>query len=187
MNEAKTERNMEVVRLHVEERLTLQSIGDLLGISRERCRQIVRRAGVTLDVTARVRAERWAEQYRDGYVEVVCEQCGETAPPRAPSRIGKGRFCSSKCGAKNRGLADEWMLCEMRRLALSLGHTPRGLELVSPLPHWTTYYNHFGSLVRAQEMAGLTPNGVGGYPGKTRTPLPNGFREQWAHLLETAG
>ena len=44
---------MEVVRLHVEERLTLQSIGDLLGISRERCRQIVRRAGVTLDVNGR--------------------------------------------------------------------------------------------------------------------------------------
>ena len=183
MNEEKTERNMEVVRLHVEERLTLQSIGDLLGISRERCRQIVRRAAVTLDVTAAIRAER----YRDGYVEVVCEQCGETVPPRAPSRIGKGRFCSSKCGAKNRGLADEWMLCEMRRLALRLGRTPRELELVSPLPHWTTYYNHFGSLVRAQEMAGLTPNGVGGYPGKTPTPLPDGFREQWAHLLESAG
>jgi hypothetical protein len=58
------------------EGMTLASVGDLFGVSRERVRQIVRRAGVTVEQSAAL---------RDKSVEWSCLDCGKTET-RPPSR-----------------------------------------------------------------------------------------------------
>ncbi len=173
----KPERNAELVRLHVDERMTLTDIGIRCGISSERVRQLVRRAGVSLSVTAEVRAEKYATCW----VEEVCEGCGNRRLVQ-PSEVR--RFCSRSCWSKNGSKwTDTRLLDDLRRLALILNKTPGMKHLKKPWPAHTLYYRRFGSLTRAQEMAGLNPNSSGACGHNT--PLPDGFRKQWSHLLET--
>lgn len=170
----KTARNAEIVRLHVEGRLTLTAIGERYGITKERVRVLVRRTGVSPSLTRAVQTER----SMDGWVEQApCEWCGRSRPSSTPPRLVT-RFCSKSCAASK--WADAQLLDELRRLALLLRRTPGMKQLVSPWPTPVAYYKSFGSLTRAQELAGLTPNAPG-YHGHN-TPLPDGFREQWAHL-----
>ena len=174
----KTERNSEMLRLYIEEHMTLETIGDLFGVTRERVRQIVSRAGVTRDVTLASMAIR-----RDSYrVQATCVHCGKVVMD-VPSRP-KRRFCSPFCrySSPNNRLSEEWLLRTLRRLALVVGKTPRTLNFKAPWPSHTTYVSTFGSIRQAQILAGLTPNSQGG--GRGQAPLPDGFREHWAHLLE---
>jgi len=169
----KVERNELVVRLHVEERRTLSEVGAMLGISRERVRQLVRAAGVSVEVTDAVKMERRARY-------MICEACGTKV-----RKLGRGRFCSQRCAGAGRRHTDDFLLQEMRRLALTLDRTPAMNDFGAPWPGHTNYYRHFGSLRRAQELAGLTPNTQGGY-WKITTPLPRGFRKEWGHLMDGA-
>ena len=108
----KTERNQLLVRLHVEDRNTLSEVGALLGISRERVRQVVRAAGVSVDVTDAVKYERRARW-------MICEACGEKV-----RKSSRGRFCSQRCAGEGRRHTDDFLLEQMRRLALTLDRTP---------------------------------------------------------------
>ena len=176
-NTEKTERNAEMVRLYTQEHMRFEDIGGLFGVTRERARQIVRRAGVGQDVTMANDAVR-SEELR---VSTVCEHCGR-AMRRLPSLVK--RFCSNRCGTQSRAYGSEFLLDELRRLALLLDQTPGTLDLVTPWPAHTVYYRRFGSIAHAQDLAGLIPNKLGG--GKGRALLPDGFREEWSHLSETA-
>ncbi len=177
-NTHKVKRNAEMVRLYVDEHKTLQNIGDHFGVTRERVRQIVRRAGVGRDVTS----ANFAFRSEADLVDMVCEECGSVTR-RQPSSVRQ--FCSWRCSGKSKTITSAHALRELRRLALMLGNTPGMMDLVAPWPTHTIYYRLFGSLRAAQDIAGLTPNKRGGY-GKHRTTnyLPDGFREQWSHLLE---
>lgn len=166
-NGTKTERNAAIVDLHVNGRHTLTGVGDIFGITKECVRQLVRRAGVSENVTAAVQRER----KRDAWVAWICAGCGRThvTIPSATKR-----FCSPSCKRP-------FLLNEMRKMALRLGHTPRATDLRRP--SCTTYRYHFGKLGQAQTQAGLMPNTRG---TRRLEPLPDGFREQWSHLLETS-
>lgn len=178
----KTKRNAEMVRLYVDEHMTLEAIGTLFGVTRERVRQIVRRAGIGSDVTA----TNFAFRSEANLMDTACETCGKVMR-RQPSEVT--RFCSRRCWGRARAMSAEHLLRELRRLALVLDRTPGTLDLVAPHPNHTLYYQRFGSLAQAQEIAGLTPNTRGARPGcgpgqTRRRPLPDGFREQWAHLAD---
>ena len=179
MTDPKAKRNAEIVRLHVEDRMTLTAIGLRYGITKERVRQIVRRAGVSPSVTSAVLKEKSIP-----CVEVVCETCG-TVVWRKPYRSGGiGKFCSPRCFHASGGRAKwtpEMLLDELRRLACILDRTPGMKDLVAPWPTHMLYYRRFGLLSNACKLAGLTPNARGG-AGHGGSPLPDGFREEWAHL-----
>lgn len=58
ISEEKVDRNTEIVRLHIKDRLTLKAVGDHYGITRERVRYIVRRAGISPLTTREIQRER---------------------------------------------------------------------------------------------------------------------------------
>ena len=176
----KTERNAEMVRLYTEEHMTLEAIGDLFGVTRQRVEQIVRRAGVGRDVSVANAAIRSEEKL----VDSVCERCGRVTR-RLPAHARRTRFCSNLCWGESKAYGSEFLLDALRRLALLLGQTPGTLDLVSPWPSHSCYYRQFGSLSRAAVLAGLFPS-LSGAPGHGVIPLPDGFREEWAHLTESA-
>lgn len=158
---AKTERNARIVALHVEEGLTFREIGDQEGLTPERVRQIVRRAGVPEWVTASVRSAATRKP------RPKCVDCGERV------RELKSRRCH-RCNVKSTKVTDAELLAHLRSLAKRLGVTPGSRDLVaaSPPGH-VVYFQRFGSLRRAQELAGLRPNPVGGK--SARMPYePNG-------------
>jgi hypothetical protein len=68
--EARQERNREIVRLHREEGLTLEAIGERVQLTRERVRQLLRMAEVPPEETARIRQERTRQDWR-------CAVCGK--------------------------------------------------------------------------------------------------------------
>ena len=170
----KTERNAEMVRLYTEEHMTLEAIGGRFGVTRERVRQIVKRAGVGRDVTMANHAMRTEENL----VDVVCEECGKVVR-RRPSRAG--RFCSIRCSKVGYAYGIDFLLNELRALALSLNRTPGNRDLRRPWPTHGVYYRVFGSMQQAQVLAGLATN----VQGVRRSALPDGFREEWAHLTES--
>lgn len=166
MNEYALNRG-EIVRMHVEERMTLNAIAKEKGITRERARQIVRREGVSPAVTAEILREKGAR-----VVTMVCETCGKVEE-RRPSLVRM--FCSMACRVRPFTYTEDQLLNAMRLKALSVGHTPGSLLMQNHM----TYVYRFGSMAEAHARAGLTPN----ERGKSAHPLPNGFREQWEHLL----
>lgn len=55
------------------------------------------------------------------------------------------------------------MLYQLAAAALRLGYTPRQCEIQKHAGwSYVSYYNNFGSIVKACHMVGLTPNGIGG-------------------------
>jgi len=172
----KSLRNLLIVHLHVEDRKTLTAIGEQVGLSRERVRQIIRAAGIDKSVTRSIVSE--IDKHR--YIDITCEYCGLTVK-RAARKVRAGRFCSRRCSNAHCTLSSEELLSQLRKLALMLGHTPRMTDFGAPYPSHHAYYTRFGSLMSAQKLAGLTPNPRG---GRTHHRLPAGFRDQWEHLLE---
>lgn len=158
-------RDQNIVNEHVHARRTLQDIGDDYGLTRERVRQIVRRAGVSPKVTAAVKHENAVER-----VLFVCEVCGKKNLLK-PAVARTRRVCSHECSGKlRRAYTHEDLLDHLRDLALELGCTPGVNDVIAhDGPSHTMYYRYFGSLRAAQAEAGLKPNKVGGREG--RNPL----------------
>lgn len=142
----------ELVALHVGERLTLSQVGARVGLTRERIRQRVRRAGVPQLTTDRIRREcttrleKWA-----------CPHCGREVAGQPHKR---GSYCSPECVQKaNVRWTPGELLAHLAQLAKTIGHTPSTLDLAAHAPPaHTAYYRAFGSLTEAQRLAGLIPN-----------------------------
>lgn len=152
-----SERNQYIVKLHVSSRKTLAAIGDIVGVSGELCRRIVRQAGVPQEVTRQVLREN-----RHPRATFVCEHCGREKKMK-PSLAKKRRFCSIECSHAHGRLTDEDLLETLRDLAGKLGRTPTTEDLSEFTPHsHHVYYARFGSFRKAQRRAGLKPNKIGG-------------------------
>lgn len=148
---AKPVRNQRIVDLHLDG-ATLSEIAGEVGLSRERVRVIIRRAGITPERSARIRAERLARERAER------ERAERDAEPEGPP-------------ASLQRYTDDDLLEHLREVAGRLGHTPRQMDLERvPGPHWQTYYNRFGTLEAAAKLAGLTPN-----KPFERNPVPDGF------------
>lgn len=155
----KVERNREIVRLHVEERLTLTEIAERFALTRERIRQIVRKAGIAP-------SETQAVLHEGTMVEWACEVCGkEEQRERTDARA---RTCAGDCRSElmssiHRQYTDEEALAHLAGLAERLGRTPTQVDINAADGPAHTIYNHrFGSLREAQRLVGLEPNEVGG-------------------------
>lgn len=154
-----SERNRYMIELHVVHRKTLTDIGKIIGVSRERVRQIVRRAGIPEDLTEEIRRKQSMNR-----VTHVCEWCGREKELRACDAENR-RFCSTDCyhDSLRDQLSDEALLDALRDLAGTLGRTPTKEDVCEHTPHsHTVYYDRFGSFRKAQRLAGLKPNKLGG-------------------------
>ena len=152
------QRNAEIVRLHVEEDLNFTEIGLRLGITRERVRQIVRKEGVPASLSKVIRSDRNAEEF-------VCKYCGKTEWRAYRVRT---KYCGLSCARKAGAIGihvytNDELLGHLRLLAVQLGRTPALSDVIKiGKPAHGTYYQRFGSFLRACELAGLPPNKRGG-------------------------
>lgn len=145
---------------------TLEAIGVLKGLTRERVRQHLAKAGVarrrerspraSLDVTRIVAAlrapgvERYAEAARRTGVHPIDVS-------RVVAALGLAQALQRLYRLRRRAR----YVRAMRLLAESLGRTPRICDLNHPgstTPSHTAYIHHFGSVRAAQAAAGLEPN-----------------------------
>lgn len=156
MNVRDHAREQRFVNMHLRDGMTFEDIGRLEGLTRERVRQIVRRAGVTV-------AESREAMRRAAMVETVCEECGVPVE-RRDSQVGRAAYCSPICGNRSRGRqlrvwTEDSLTAHLRSLADRLGRTPsqHDVNRHSPPSHMS-FVRRFGSLRNAQRAAGLTPN-----------------------------
>ena len=155
MNET---RNREMVRMHVEDRMTFSEIGKVVGLSRERVRWLMRREGVPQSVTADVKA-RALRHKRVPRTSRICE-CGGTFDtlPSQRTRL----FCSHRCYSDSISYSDTNLIQHLQKLAALLGRTPNQSDVNSADgPYHVTYVRHFGTWHNAQVVAGLKPNELG--------------------------
>lgn len=155
-----SERDRYIVELHVEHRQTLTEIARSHDRSRERIRQIVRAAGVSPEVTREVQRAKARTVDR---VTHACEGCGRERNMTA-GQATNTHYCSADCYKLHaRQYTDDDLLEHLRLLGADLERTPSQFDIqrAAPPSH-ATYYKRFGSLRRAQKLAGLTPNRVGG-------------------------
>lgn len=96
----RSERDEKIVRLYVEDRLTLEQIGQLFGITRERVRRVLMRAGVTGWLVAKERTALRSAA-RDARKEAEREAVLSALPPcrvcQGPVRRLRSITCSSEC------------------------------------------------------------------------------------------
>jgi len=148
----------EAVRLHLENGLSFAAIGGRMGVTRERIRQVVREAGVTVEQSRNIRAAKMLKRKRRR-----CARCGEAFIKKQSVQ----QYCSPECGWKStadqkRKYSDADLLAHLRDLGERLGKTPSTLDLNNHTgPCHRTYYYRFGSLRRAQQLAGLESNESG--------------------------
>lgn len=149
----------ELVRLHLGERLTLTAIARQVGLSKERVRQRMRRAGISPQKTHEI-----AKQSRAVGV-IRCRRCSAEIVV-TPSEAKRRKFCSRACASRSRvpTYSHDDLLDHLRAVADRIGRTPTAkvLNAVGP-PHAHIFFDRFGSLTRAQELAGLEPNRRGGW------------------------
>jgi len=121
----KTERNEEIVRRHLDGEF-MSALGREYGITRERVRQIVRRAGVTREESLDARRQDW-----------TCGTCGKKER-RRESDAARG-YCSPECAA----------------VARRIGEGPRSPAFEHPDGHLWTYDRRLGRNIRyARSVAG---------------------------------
>lgn len=145
----KEERNQRIVSLHLEQGLSYREIGDRVGLTGEAVRKVIRRAGVTKEESQKAKAERRRRAKE------------EEAARKEAERVDK--FNQKK----------EELIDYLKRLATKLGRTPTTQDILDhDGPTHTTFYRYFGSLQKAQELAGLIPNERGG-AGHTDAPRPS--------------
>ena len=153
------DRNAEIVEEHLRGTSQVDS-AKRFGVSRERIRQLLRRAGVPTDLSAALRRLSHSKTIR-------CEICGQPRfvehASRAGKTCGRGPCLRGVVGPPEKYEGEE-LLQHLRDLAASLGYTPRQKDInrVGPPVH-TTYFRYFGSLRAAQAAAGLKPNAHGGW------------------------
>ena len=153
------ERNRHMAELY-ERGLTLEEIGRLYGVTRERVRQITTALGVDRKLVRQKRADtrRLARMS-------PCPSCGELFDP--------GQNRTQSCGEPechpNRKYTNAELLTILRHHATRLGRTPGMADLNGKVAPWFYhYFRWFGSLRRAQELAGLKPTAVGAPGHKAR-------------------
>lgn len=167
-------RNNEIVKRHLEG-LSFGQVAQEFNISRERVRQLVRRAGVSPEQSRKILREvrsRNKVTLRCGNPE--CGKAFQVDPSDVRNR--NRRFCSRRCAASDsRKYSDEYLLQRLRDLADKLGWTPRATDINEDgFPRSQMYFDRFGTLSRAQRLAGLTPNrrgrskGPGGWVRSTQ-------------------
>ena len=161
-------RNREIVRLHVEERLTLTAIAPRFGITPERVRQIVRHARVDPIITREIAAKVMANKLRGSRTvreSRHCKVCG-TVFSVVPSS-GRSRCENHLYGQLTR----KELIDYLKKLAGKIGRTPNQKDIIkADGPSHTVFYPAFGSLMKAQEAASLVPNSWGGSPGSPGRP-----------------
>lgn len=137
--------------------LTMEEVGSKWGLSRERVRQILNAMGHTERNTR-----------KGPRVEFTCSGCGKVLWLR-PSDIKKSRdrerkFCDGACRSRHQHTySQQDLIRHMQKLAKELGRTPtqQDIQEHGPPSH-TTFHARFGSMIAAQEAAGLEPNTHGG-------------------------
>jgi ribosomal protein S27AE len=154
------DRRLDVVHAYCHELKTYAEIGEQYNVTRARIGQIIGES-VSPKMRKHVRRKRSLHRRRR-----TCPVCGMVFIARHSSdktAAGKPRMCSRKCYAHSqRKWTDEALLQLLVDLHKELGYTPGVVDLLnhSPPGH-SIYYQRFGSLRRAQELAGLTPNAHG--------------------------
>lgn len=153
---------------------TYEEIGQAYGVTRERVRQLIKATGKKgrpsrIDPIRVLRAARTANSFGQcvGALRMdskKVERClVETGHWTALNRLWGLRK------SKQRDARGEEYLSQLRELAQRLGHTP-GLADINAepkFPRHTTFVRYFGSISRAQKLAGLQPGKVG-VPSKRR-------------------
>lgn len=131
---------------------TLGELGACYGITRERVRQIVDR----IDPTANKEAKQTRRTAREARLREKAQRAAETsyeANPRTVYRPGSLHATM---------WTNEAMLEALRDLASELGETPSSKQINAQpcerIPTAAMFFRRFGSLRKAQELAGLIPN-----------------------------
>jgi hypothetical protein len=150
------DRRLDVVHAYCHELKTYAEIGEQYNVTRARIGQII---GETVSPKMRSHVRRKRSLHRR---QRTCQHCGAVFTHRYSN--GKHQTCpAAECRAKSRRKwSDEALLQLLVDLHGTLGYTPGVVDLGnhSPPGH-SVYFKRFGSLRRAQELAGLTPNAYG--------------------------
>ena len=144
---------------------TMEEIGQAVGLTRERVRQRIRRAGYVgthrrgPDPSAVCRAAETALSL--GEVARISGCCADAAR-RVLVTLGKWAAFKERCTLHRRMRTRAALLIKLRHLAARLGRTPRirDINRTRGMSH-PLYFRYFGSLRAAQIAAGLEPNPVG--------------------------
>jgi hypothetical protein len=152
-----------------EDGATLQEIGDAYKLTRERVRQLLtsrpHARPSRIDPVRIIKAARAARSLTEtravtGYTAASIKRClVELQHWAAISRLWKYRAKRHR-----EALTNEELLSHLRKLATEIGRTP-GIKDLNERPEYPwhmLYVKRFGSIRRAQELAGLRPNKVGG-------------------------
>ncbi len=158
---------------------TMDQIGHVYGVTRERVRQVIRVAGfkenprrvdpLRIINSARKAFSLWQVCSESGYsAETVTECLTHLGHLPALNRLWEWRKKRRIHGGRK--YSDFELLRRLRALAAELGHTPgiNHINAAEAFPRHTVYVMRFGSLSKAQRLAGLIPNRT----GEDASPLP---------------
>lgn len=146
---------------------TLEEIGNAIGVSRERVRQRLVRAGITerhhrhpnhADPLLICREAEVATSGRD-----LARRTGRTYDTcrKVLNALGKWEAFSERCWVARTTETRRRLLSRLRQVGQELGRTPSQHDLQARGIAHTGYYIQFGSLARAQALAGFRPRAVG--------------------------
>lgn len=156
---------------------TLEEIATTYRLTRERVRQLIRAAGyadnpsridpIRILASARSASSIWEVCQETGKSAELISQClHELGHLSSLQRLWKWRKRRGK--RKNRKYTELDLLTRLRSLAVKVGHTPGMSEInAEPVfPRHTLYVLRFGSITKAQRLAGLKPNRTGKPPSE---------------------
>ena len=142
---------------------TLQKVGDTHGISRERIRQLLAQYGFMGRHYGGISREAVLAAL-PGTREEVAGRLG-VSRARLSGTVIRHQIDPSffdKAPGNPQKYSDWELLDHLRQVASRLDRTPGVLDVIlAKGPSHVLYYTRFGSLTKAQEMAGLTPNKAG--------------------------
>lgn len=151
---------------------TMDQIGKVYGVTRERVRQVIRVSGfkenprrvdpLRIIKSARKAFTLWQVCSETGYsAEIVTECLTHLGHLVALNRLWEWR--KKRRIHAGRKYSDFELLRRLRALAAELGHTPGIVDINSApeFPRHTVYTMRFGSIAKAQRLAGLIPNRTG--------------------------
>jgi hypothetical protein len=158
------DRTLEIIR-QFNDGWTLQKTGDFWGLSRERVRQLLKRAGAN---TPELKESRREKRRKARCTSKKCEICGSMYSGKAIQR--KCDNCKNLRLPTPQRYTDEQYLDELRRLSDKIGYTAGVTDIIREgrMSH-VSFYRRFGSLRKAQELAGYESHRTGapGHRDKT--------------------
>lgn len=139
---------------------TLEEIGKELGVARQRVHQILRKADVEFRPTGpfidreRIRA---LAQAKDASIESVVEATGYGRSTVVAELKAAGLLKALRKRVRKQRAAEHEaaLVADLKRLARKLGHTPSYSEIPQTGRSLRQYVTAFGSVMAAQEAAGL--------------------------------